>query len=842
MTLSKNTYRLIHYFLLIIVLVSTKSSFGQNVKVADFGLGFPVYYSARDSIVMDVPNQILRLYGEADIKYDDIHLTADLIEVDIEKSEVEATYSTDSIGNPVGKPVFSYGQEEVRCEAMKYNFDTEKAYITEVRTQQGEGYIHMAESKRLPNEEIHFKNGKYTTCDHEKPHYHFQMTKAITVPEKRIVTGPIYMRILNIPVPIAAPFAFLPNSEKRKHGILMPRFAFGAQSFGVQYGTGIEDLGYYIPLSERWETTFYGTIFTSGRWGIRNQTNYNIKYKHSGTFRLGYERLKGYFFEGASTNNYTVYWKHNQHVKAHPSLRFGASIDFRSNNNAKQSLEILPENVFNTAFNSAMNLNKSWKLNRLSGAWTTKVSLQQNSSTNNYIFELPSFNLSVNRFDLGVLRRPSAIGKKWYENIAITYTLNSLNRINAPDSVVNELFSSGDFSQIGEFGLNGLKHNAIVQTNLKPKSGWFTFNLNTNYNEYWNFQSIEKNWNIADEKIDTTFIDGFESSRDINFSGGLATNFYGYFKTNLQSKLKFRHVMSPNITFTYRPDIGAHQQIQIDTLGTMGYYSPFDLSLYRETSRGESGLISFSLANILEMKKLNKRDSINQSFNNFKIIDRFSINGNYDVMKDSLNLSNIRFSLQTSPFKFMNFQSSWTLNPYEWDDQTGETNSTYAWNADKGIGRITNANFAINGRYGKTRDPKTDTLRNFKNTTWNVNFQYNINYSRRNNGIVVQDTFNLDHTIRLNGSVELWQLWNIDYDVMTDLMGLTTTPNPSLRLALRRELHCWESSIEFRKNGNFIKKITNGETPNYSIQFRINIKSSMFNSFLPQQNIRIPGI
>lgn len=814
----------------------------QIVRIGDFGLGSPVIYSARDSIVADVPAQIITLYGQADIKYDDIHLTADLIIIDIENSEVQATYSFDSVGNYIGKPIFTFENEEVKCESMKYNFKTEKAYITEVRTQQGEGYIHMAESKRLPNEEMHFKNGKYTTCDAEKPHYHFQLSKAIVVPEKRIVTGPIFMKILNIPIPLAAPFAFLPNSEKKKHGIVMPRFALGSV-----YGSGIEDFGYYIPLNERWETYFYGTVFTTGRWGFRNQTNYNIKYKYSGNFKLGYERLKGYFFEDNTSNNYTVYWNHSQHAKAHPSLRFGANIDFRSNNNAKQSLEIIPKNVFNTAFNSAVNLNKSWKTRQLSGAWTGKVSLQQNSRTGNYIFELPSFNLSVNRFDLGILRQ-SSIGKKWYENITINYTLNSLNRITAADSIVNTALSVLDFGFIGNNDLNGIKHNAVVQTNLKPKSGWFTFNLNTTYNEYWNFQSIDKAWDIDNEKIDTTFNDGFKSSRDISFSGGLATNFYGYMKTKLPSELKFRHVMSPNISFTYRPDLGQHQFIQIDTFGTMGYYSPFDLSLYRESAPGESGLVSFSLGNTLEMKKRSKKDTINHAFKNYKIIDRFSINGNYDLMKDSLNLSDIRFNLQTSPFKFLSLQSSWVLDPYEWIDSTGYTTNNYAWDAGKGIGRITNANFNITSRYNRKGNAKTDTLRNFKNSNLTLNAQYNINYSRNQRGIVQQDTFNLDHTIRVYGNIALWKIWSIDYDAMTDLMALTTfndpttTFNPSLRLAVKRELHCWETSIEFRKNGNFFRTINNGLDPNYSILLRLNIKSSMFNSFLPEQNIRIPGI
>ncbi len=829
--------------MLIIVCVLNFSAHSQKVIEGDFGLDAPVKYSADDSIVVDVPNQIIRLYGNADLKYESIHLTADIVEIDIEKSEVQATYSLDSLGNPVGKPAFTDGTENVVCDAMKYNFKTEKALITEVRTQQGEGYIHMQTSKRQPNEELHFKNGKYTTCDKEKPHFHFQLTKAIVVPEKRIVTGPIYMKILNVPLPIAAPFAFLPNSDTKKNGVILPRF-----SLNGQYGPGIENLGYYLPLSPQWETYIYGTIFTTGRWALNNQLNYNVKYKHSGTIRLGFERLKGYFFEENITNNYSVYWNHNQSPKAHPSLRFGANIDFRSNNNPKQSIEIIAQDQFNTSFNSAINLNKSWKIKELSGSWTSKVSLQQNAQSNNFIFELPSFNFSVNRFDLGVLRK-SKIGKKWYENVAITYTANSLNSITVADSVARTSFSAGDLSFLGSNNSSGITQNAIIQTNLKPKSGWFTFNLRTNYTENWNFQTFTKAWNPLNETIDTTLNNGFAANRNVNFSGGFNTNFYGYYRSSFKNGLKLRHVMSPNLSFTYRPDLGQHQELIIDTLGNTSFYSPFDISLYREAARGESGFLSFGLANTLEMKKISKKDTVNQSFSSFKLIDQFNINGSYDFLKDSLNLSDLTFSFRTTPIKMINIQSDWTLSPYEWDKSTGVSGNTYAWNAGQGIGTISRVNFAVISSYSINGE-KTDTLRNFKNSKWNFDVTYNWNKTRLTNiADTVTEKFRTVHSINLSGTISLWDLWSINYTVPTDLtvfsdfssfLDGSSSINPTFVLGITRQLHCWQARLDFTKNGNFIQSIANNEIPNYVIRFKINIKSSMFDAFLPEVTPRIP--
>ena len=50
-------------------------------------------------------------------------------------------------------------------------------------------------------------NGRYTTCDdHEHPHFYMQLTKAKMRPKKDIVTGPAYMVLCDVPLPLAVPF------------------------------------------------------------------------------------------------------------------------------------------------------------------------------------------------------------------------------------------------------------------------------------------------------------------------------------------------------------------------------------------------------------------------------------------------------------------------------------------------------------------------------------------------------------------------------------------------------------------------------------------------------------
>jgi len=829
----------IHYLLLIIGLCIGLKSNAQISDSKDIGLDSSVHYSATDSIVADIPKQIVRLYGSANVSYDDVVLDAEIIEIDLKNNEVSAHFGLDSLGKPVGKPVFVQGGEEIKCESIKYNFETKKGFITEVRTQQGEGYIHMAESKIHPNEEIHFKNGKYTSCDADKPHYHFQLSKAMVIPEKRIVTGPLYMKILNVPLPIAAPFAVLPNTESRKHGIIIPQFALA----GV-YGSGFSDLGYYIPINQNWETYLYGTIFTSGVWGLKNQTNYYKKYKYRGSLTMSYERLSGFFYENKNSNNFVVKWKHSQDAKAHPSIKFNSDINFISNN-PQNSIEVISSSYFNSQLNSSMNVTKRWKLGGLNGSWTTKTSLRQNKSSKTYNIDLPSFNLNISRFDLGVLRK-NTIGKKWYENVTVTYALNSANTINAPDSI----FNFNDYNQISDYNLNGIKQNAIIQTNLKPKSGWFNFNLTSNYTELWNFQSYKKDWNTALNKVDTTFVNGLRTTRNVSFSGGLSANLYGYYKSR-QQNVKAKHVMSPKINFTYKPDLGAHQ-FYLDSIQNQLYYSPFDVSLYRETPRGESGLISFILGNTLELKSRNKKDSLNDSYKLKRLIDAFTIGGSYDIFKDSMQLSDFTFSFRTSPIKNINLQAGWRVSPYEWDDISGAVLNNYAWNANKGIGRVTTANTAITARFKSKTKSKLDTTVNRIEIPWKLNTSYNIRYDRTQTGIIQKDTFRLTQTIKLDGSFDISDKWKFIYGISYDIQNFNTISPmegvSGINFSIWRDLHCWEAMLKWSQTGagkwyRDTENIFQWNRPsNYVLTFQINIKASMFNAFLPSQNLRVPEI
>lgn len=807
-------------------------AFGQSLSSA-------VNYSARDSIVADVKSQIIKLYGEAVVTYEDVELNADYIEVDLKKSEVMATYTVDSLGLPVGKPLFTSAGESSTCDYIRYNFNTKTGYVKEVRAQQDEGYIHMSESKIHPNEQVHLYDGKFTTCDADTPHYHFKLTRAIIVPDERIVTGPVYMKIFKVPTPLAAPFAFFPNSDTKKNGIIIPRFANTNE-----YGFGLQDFGYYLPLGDYWETYFYATIFTTGRFGIENRTNYYRKYKFNGSAGVKFEQFRGKFYNPDITNKWTVSWKHVQDSKAHPTIKFNSDINFISDNNPKNSLQAIIPDYYNNQFNSAINLTKRFTAGKLSGTMGLKTSLQQNTQSKNYTIDLPTFNISVNQFDLGVLRSVP-IGKKWYENIKVSYSMNARNFISAPDSIFNNQY----LFLVNDYARNGVQQNAVIQSNLRLFGSRVTFSPVINYTELWNFQYETNQWNPLSEKIDTTEVSGFKSSRTISFNAVLNSNFFGYYKMAGKKQMKFRHVASPSVSFQYRPDIGLYSEIQIDTAGNTKFYSPFQSSLYRESGFGNAGIISFSLANTLEMKMRDKKDSINDSFKSFKLIDAFSINGNYDIFKDSFNLSDFSFAFRTARFlQVFSFQSGAILTPYSYDETTGIKNKEYAWTNNQGIGRFSSANAAVNANFtNKTGRKKQEEIDNATSNDaninefatnpnqmnfeipWQLNLSYNFNLRRgpiKNTLGDFVDSLDLVQTLKADGDFSITENWKFRYSVSFDLEAQEPKGIiPFYSFSVWRNLHCWEASLEWVQYGPW--EGFNQQT-NINILFRVNIKAAMF--------------
>lgn len=794
----------------------------KEVKISEDMPEEIIDYQADDSIVGFIQKKLVYLYGNAQVKYgDEMTLTSERMIVDMKKNEVMATYALDSAGKPYGKPLFKDGTDEIHCDSIRYNFKTRKAYITEVRMQQGEGYIHMSKSKRHANEEIHLKGGKYTTCDLEEPHFHFNMTKAVIVPNKRIATGPVNLWVAGVPTPLGLPFGYFPNSEDKAHGILFPQFPVN------NYGFGVQDLGYYIPLNDRMDLSVYGTIYTKGSWGTKGKFRYKKRYKNDGSLMASFSQFRDPFPEKTFRNKFELRWLHKQDPKANPTSNFDADINFMSDNSPQQSLEDYNQNYLNNQFNSAINYNKSFAGTPFS--LSAKASLQQNSNTRVFNIMLPQFSFNMNRiFPFSVFRKTKTGKKKWYEQIGLTYSMDAQNRLDIVDTV---LYAS-NVSQIFSEMQNGIKHNVRLAGNFKLGSaGLVTMSPNINYNERWNFQYIDKEWNNDTQKIDTIEQSGFGSSRDVSASLNFQTNIYGMYYFRDKKKSILRHVLTPSLAFSYTPNISNYETAYLGNQGGIVQFSPYEQSVFRETVSRSSGIVTLNLLNNFELKQKDTKDTTKE-FKKIKIIDAFNVNANYDIFKDSLNFSDIGFSMRSSPFPFLNIVANARLSPYGWDS-TGRDINQYAYNVNKKLGRFRSADIAfslrLTSKKGYQKQQQTqelfddywgaeveylrahpDYIIDF-DVPWSLNFNYKIAYNRRTIGDV--DTSLVTQTLSFSGDVNITKNWKVKVSSGFDFKSKKFTYTV---VDVYRDLHCWELNFKWIPFGG-----------NKSYTLRINVKASM---------------
>ncbi len=837
-TLSKK-YSITHFFvvaLLIIVLTptiyaqdTTKVTSKKRIYRTDNSMDAPVTYSCTDSIYADFTTDIISLYGSAKVVFDGITLTADLIEMDTEKKEVYAVYQYDADSNRIGIPKFKEGSQEFTAASIRYNFGTEKGYIEELKTKQDEMYLHMGTAKRQQNEHIHFTEGKFTTCELDEPHFHFQLSKAVMVPNERIATGPMNLHVKNIPTPLGLPFSVIPTKDRESSGLIFPMVAPTSQ-----YGFGFQDIGYYFPLksSEEVQTTFYGSLYAKGTFELRNQTDYKRRYKFSGDFNLAYRSFKRPFPNDTNRRQkIDVKWNHRQEAQANPYWQFNARVNFQSDNNGQTDIDPLSNDYFQNNFNSDINLVRTFPSKPITIG--LKTALKQNSASEQIDMDLPTLSVNVNRF-FPFKGLNNGVGKeRFYEKIGLRYSLEGKNRA----LVKNQLIENRQFGAIQQQFQNGIRQNARLNYPLQLFNQIITLNTSANYTLRANLQSVEKKYNPVSSTIENDTLQGAGFSQDLSFSTEFSTNLYAYYSFIGNPDMKMRHVMTPRVSFRFQPDLSSFVTETIGPNDEEVTYSPYENSLYTESVGREVGQISYSLNNTFEVKRPNRKDTT-EEFSKKRIIDAFSISGNYDIFKDTMQLSDVSLQLRVSPFTGLSFVSRGSFSPYAFTEKNKDYNE-YAWDAGQGLGRFRQINLSTTYTFAtKKSKEKIEKNQQEIGEQWGADFQY---YTMHPHDLIDFDIpwkINLTHTwffnlntnqtaadereysqnqnLMMSGDVSFTERWKMGFNSSYDL---EESRLKQARLTLNRDMHCWQLA--------FIWTPVGGQK---SFLVRFNATSSLFKS------------
>lgn len=797
-----------------------------------------VEYKAADSIVFDVESGMMYLYEEADLTYDEIKLKAKRVRIEMENQTLHANGVKNEDGKLLGKPEFTQGEETYQARTVAYNFKSQKGRIRDGRMIQGEGFIHAETAKYHEDGSFHGKDGKYTTCNLEHPHYYIRSRKLKVLPNKKLVSGPLNLVIADFPIPIVIPFGFVPdmNDQGKKTGLLFPQYGEADDR-----GFFLRNLGYYFNISEYFDLKIDGDLYTRGGYRIGMATNYRKKYAFNGSFAFQYgvqvfnEKTDPDYRRSAA---WSVRWSHSQPID--PTARLSSSVNISSSNSFQREISYNQSDFFTNNLSSSVSFSKNF--NNLPFNFNMSARHQQDLNKETMSLELPQFNLNMSR--LSPFKHVDHKALKWLKQLGVNYGVEGRNSVKtigdslllpvlfSPNDTLDlwEVSASGDSSldrvRAGDFYSNGMRHKASAATTLKLFN-YVNISPSFNYNEFWYLSTIRKEYDTTLQTTVDRKVNGFTRGYNFTTSISASTNFYGiYSLKNTKREVAFRQRFSPSVSYNLKPDFsedqyGFYDRVRRNAAGDTLVYSIFEDGIYRGPTAGESQAIGFSLSSVLEAKYRSK-ESFEEDFKGkdefvrTNIIDNLGISTSYNFAADSFQLSPFSMRARTSLFnRKVNINASGQLDPYvfasnevpvPFDPGTARRQNKLMWIEEGKIGRLTRAQISVSTSFkskpkGKRQKGEDFDEEEFEhvadfyheyvdfNIPWSIQMRYNFSYSKP--GI---DDPRITQTANLSGDFTFADSWKVSATSGFDLQKRLFTQTS---LNIHRQLHCWQMSFRW---------------------------------------------
>lgn len=823
------------------------SLYKDTVRKSKSALEEPVSYSAKDSITFDYTNSRAHLFGGSQVNYQNLQLTADDISLSLDSSLVHASGRPDSTGAIQGKPLFKQGEDEYEPDRISYNFKTRKAFISNVYTQEGEGFMQSREGKRDSSGVMYVQNGKYTTCDAEHPHFYVSLTRAKMHPGKNVIFGPAYLVVEDVPLPLAIPYGFFPFSSSYKSGFIMP--TYGDETTRGFY---LRDGGYYFAINDKVDLKVLGEFYTKGSWGLSAQTNYKKRYRFGGNFYFSYQNTK----EGEKnmpdysvSKSFKLTWSHRQDAKANPTQSFSASVNFATSSYERNNLTSMynPESYTQSTRTSSVSYSKSFSKVGLTLSGT--FNLSQNMRDSSISVTLPTLSISQSRFN--PFKRKKAAGKeRWYEKIAMSYTGTLANSINTKE---DKLFHS---SLVKDWR-NGMRHQVPISASFSVLN-YINVTPSFTFTDRMYTHKVMQGWDTERQDVQRDTVYGFYNVYNYNMSISANTKLYGMYRPmpwfGGKKIAAIRHVFTPTVSFSYAPDFSQSRfgfydsYVKTDANGNVSTvrYSPFSGMMYGTVGQGMTGSVTMDVANNIEMKVRTDKDST--GYRKISLIDELGGSLSYNMAAkrrpwSDLNLrarikltkkytysmnavfatyayekdengrvyvgdhtewsrgrfgrfqgtaQNITYSISNETFrKLFGKKHSTTTSDDELDEELDEEEETDPTmqnvDPDRKKGK-TGANQESNG------DVDEDGYLKFS-LPWSINIGYGVtireNAQGRFNDKRMRYPYKLSHTLNFSGNIRISEGWNINfssgYDFNMHKLSMTTA-------SLSRDLHCFQMS------------------------------------------------
>ncbi|MBQ8153343.1 MAG: LPS-assembly protein LptD [Prevotella sp.] len=632
------------------------------------GIDAPVDYQAEDSMTYEAGSGFAKLYGNSQVKYQDMDLQSDQIFMQMDSSLVHATGSQDTTGQKFGTPVFKMGNDTYESDTMAFNFKTKKGLIQNVYTQQDEGFMVSELSKRNEKGELFLQHGRYTTCDEPHPDFYIALSRAKVRPGKDVVFGPAYLVVADVPLPFAIPYGFFPFTKSYSSGFIMP-------TYGDETSRGfyLRDGGYYFAMSDKWDLKLLGEIYTKGSWGISAATNYRKRYRYSGSFFASYQNSvtgEKNMPDYVKSTSFKIQWSHRQDSKANPYSSLSASVNFATTNYEPNNLNSMYNPQALTQSTRTSSVSWSTTFSSIGMSLSSTFNLNQNMRDSTIGVTLPDLNISIARFY--PFKRKHAAGKeRWYEKISMSYTGQLSNSITTKENKILHSSLTRDWR-------NGMKHTIPISGNF-TLFDYLNLTASFNFTDRMYTQKYKRSWDEDNQKEVIDTLTGFHNVYDWNMSMSASTTLYGMYVPSRKifgdKIVAVRHVFTPTVSFSYAPDFSTSRYGYYDTYqktdanGNVSTvtYSPYTGTLYGVPGQGKTGNISMDIKNNIEMKIRSDDDST--GFKKISIIDELGASMSYNLAAKERPWSDLSTRLR------LKLSKSYTLN-------LNAVFATYAYEAD----------------------------------------------------------------------------------------------------------------------------------------------------------------
>ena len=802
-------------------------------------LDAPAFTAARDSIIEDFSDgkQLIYYYGDVTATYGNLKLTADYMEYDLKTATLYARGTKDSTGVITGKPVMTQGNKTYEMEEVRYNFETMKARITNMVTQEQDGILHGKNIKMMPDHSINITKGRYTVCDCEEPHYYLQLSaaKVMTKPSQKTVFGPAWPVIEGVPLPVAIPFGFIPKRPDRATGILFP-------SFGEEASRGfyLRDAGLYFVIGDYFDIAVTGDIYTLGSWALDFNSRYKVNYKFNGNFALTFSNDQS-GEKGSSdfrqSKNFGVKWSHSQDAKARPGTSFTASVNFSSPSNSKYNSTSVEEALQNK-ISSSISYSKNWN-----GKMNLSINAlhNQDSKDSSYSFTLPNVTFSVNRFY--PFKRKNRVGKeKFYEKFSLGYNTAFQNRIS---------FKASEFNKPGFWDKfqNGMTHNFQIGLPNFTAFKYINVTPSVQYGMNWYFRKSEKEYNPETGKVEDVKSGSFShfgASHTYSGSISMSTRIYGLFQFGKHRKVQaIRHVVSPSISASFSPEKGTYFNgyRTLTYTDRNGIVQTQDYNIYQgmgtgsPPGKGKTASLSLSLGNNFEAKVRDLTDTTGTGTKKVKLIDQLNFNTGYNFLAEQFKMNNVGVTMSTSIFGKLGVSANANFDPYailvDEKNKNGTRINKYALTEGQGLLRLNNTSVSlsyslsgdgkIEGNDGTAQaggNPADHYTRIYyhpvtgeyipggwlyymnPNVPWSVNFNYSYSFKKGYQWANGKQTANNTHTqtLGISGNVKLTPRLAMQMTTGFDLMALKMT---TTQFSATYDLHCFNIRVSWVPNGQW---------------------------------------